>query len=202
MLNNEELTYLIIQENLDSLITSDLNITYTNIKEASIIINIILDNYYNILNEIVLIEEGSFFNYISSYFTDPQNSHLSNLFNFGFVGADFGAKFAFTGQFGSGIAGLLTNLGIGTGAASAGAATAPFIVLLTGFAISKYLSDSEVRLTKQLLDTSKKTSNILKFNFNIPTKFNKLVKDNCLHINKKNKHKCASNLFINEYVRL
>jgi hypothetical protein len=199
MLKTEELIYEIVDKNLDVFIEDDITKTYSNIKEFSIYFESYINHVYNELNDIVSIEEGSFFNYISSYFTDPANSQLSRLFNFGLIGADFGAKFAFTGQFGSGIAAVLTKLGLASGFASAGAATAPFVILITAFAISKYLSDSEVRITKKLIETSRKISLILKFNFKQIDKFNKLIKSNCSLVDKKSKAKCASNIFITEY---
>lgn len=195
----EQIIYEIINSNLDHLIQDDIIDSYDNIKEFSTILYLFLEYEYNCLNELVSIDEASLINYMSAYFTDRQNSQLSKLFNFGLIGTDFGAKFALTGQFGSGTAALLTNLGISTSIASIGAATTPFVLLISAFAISKYLNESEIRTTNSLIKISSKLEGILKVKFNKVDKFNSIIKLNCDFKNKKDKTKCASKIFILEY---
>lgn len=197
----ENLIYSIINDNLDSLLDVDIDHTHINIKNASIISVIYLQEQYNIINEMVPISEEGFFDIITTYFTDQVASQLGRLFQALFVGVDLAAGSLATGATGvsSFSVSMLTPL-LGVTGASIATGLGPLLILVIGFAFYKYIKTSDVRNVNVMINSLNKMSRILKFNIDerLNTEFKSLLKSKCISItDKKLRVQCA----INGYIR-
>lgn len=194
-----EYEYLyIIENNLESfIINNNLEDIYNNIKNYIICCELL---YYN-LNNIMYIEERStFFQHLFSYFTNNKNSQIGRLINIGIVAGDLGSFALLKGGFGSGIGLLLTKLGLASSAVSIIAPLTPMIVLIIGFAINNYLTESERRNTVKLIETSSKLSVIINTKINPQINLNSYLNNQCKNSeNKDEKMKCAGKLFMDSF---
>lgn len=203
----ETIIYNVINEHLDALMDIDIQSTHNNIKFASIITAIYLQEQYDIVNSMVPISEEGFFDLITTYFTDQVASQLGRLFQALFVGSDL-----LVGSLASGASGIssfsvsmLTPL-LGATGASIATGLGPLLILVLGFAFYKYIKTSDVRNVSIMVKTLNKMSRILKFNIDerINTEFQLLLKNKCISIaDKQLKLQCAINGYIkylNNYV--
>ena len=204
---SEDFLYSIINENLETIVGLNINSTYNNIKYATIISTIYFQEQYDIINELVPISESSFFELITTYFTDQVASQLGRLFQALFVGADLvaGSVMSGVGGVSSFSVSMLTPL-IGTTAASMVTGLAPLLILAIGFAIYKYIKTSDVKNVNVMIKTINKLSDVLKFKIDdrVNTEFKVLLKNKCITItDKKLRVQCAINGYIkylNSYV--
>lgn len=207
---NEEFVYSIINDNLEYLVSSDIVETYNNIKIASLLSSLLLQEHYDIIHNYTLIDE-SIYSVFADYFTDGVASNIGRmiqaLFVFGDVGlgtatATTGATSLATGSLTSYLTGLFGSWGLSTTAVTSAAtgvttttaataatitsgilvSLAPLLVLVAVFTFYKKIKTSEAFNVSRMVKKLDKLSNILAFSIDgrINTEFKDLLQNRCL----------------------
>lgn len=198
----DEFIYTIINENLSYIVSDDIISTHSNIKTASILTVLYINELYVDFNKLIPIEENQFFEYISTYFTDQVSSKLGRLFQTLFFGIDIGIGSLYHGSVTS-----ITATALGGSATSlAIAGLLPILILVTGFAFYKYFKMDEMLNTKRLLYDIQKLSMILKFNIpeSSANEFKTELEYKCASIKDKTlRLRCSANAmisYLNKYI--
>lgn len=220
ILINEEFVYSIINDNLEYLVSSDIVETYNNIKTASLLTSLVLQEQYNIIYDYILIDEGVY-NAFMDYFTDGIMPNIGRmiqaLFVFGDVGlgtatATSGVSSFATSSLTTYLTGLFSSWGLTTTAATTATVTsgilvslAPLLMLVAMFTFYKKIKTSESFNVFQMVKKLDKLSKILAFSVDerINTEFKDLLKNRCMLSQDENlRVECAINgyvKFLNEY---
>lgn len=193
---NDDFIYSIINQHLSDIITDNIITTHTNIKNATILTILYINDEYNEINKLIPISENQFFDYITTYFTDQVSSKLGRIFQTLFFGIDIGVGTLIN----HGTVTSLTATALGGSSMSlAIAGLLPILILATGFAFYKYFKTDELLNTKRMLTDISKLSAILKFDISesLATEFKSELEHKCSLIKDKQlRLKCSSRSMI------
>lgn len=207
----EEFVYSIINDNLEYLVSSDIVETYNNIKTASLLSSLLIQEYYEYIHDYTLINESNWY----EYFTDGVASNIGRmiqaLFVFGDIGigtatASTGVTSFATTSLTTYLTGLFGSAGVATVTSGIIVSLGPLLVLAATFAFYKKIKTSEVYTVFNMVRHLNNLSKILKFSIDerINTEFKDLLKNRCLSTQDKDlRVECAINgyvKFLNDYV--
>lgn len=199
---SEQFLYDIIYENLEYLLDENAEITFNNIKNATIFISLYYSSdYMNLLSE----------NIFSDYFKNQESSTIGRLIQASLVTTDVALGTASSSAgFSSYLTTTFTNM-FGTsalGSIGAGIISSfgPLLLMIIVFAVYKKINKSETLNVLNMVRYLNSLSKLLKFpiDLRVNSEFKNLLKNKCNVIDEKNlRSECAISgysKFLNEFV--